>query len=73
MIASVEAGSPAARAGLVAGDVLVALDDVSVTGADDLIRMLAGDKIARRLEVTILRNGSRQALELIPEERVKRK
>jgi S1-C subfamily serine protease len=73
MIASVEAGSPAARAGLLAGDVLLALDDVPVTGADDLIRMLAGDKIARRLEVTILRNGSRQALELIPEERVKRK
>jgi S1-C subfamily serine protease len=73
MIASVEAGSPAARAGLLAGDVLLALDDAPVTGADDLIRMLAGDKIARRLEVTILRNGSRQALELIPEERVKRK
>jgi S1-C subfamily serine protease len=73
MIASVEAGSPAARARLLAGDVLLALDDVPVTGADDLIRMLAGDKIARRLEVTILRNGSRQALELIPEERVKRK
>jgi S1-C subfamily serine protease len=73
MIASVEAGSPAARAGLLAGDVLLALDDVPVTGADDLIRMLAGDKIARRLEVTILRNGSRQALGLIPEERVKRK
>jgi len=73
MIASVEAGSPAARAALLAGDVLLALDDVPVTGADDLIRMLAGDKIARRLEVTILRNGSRQALELIPEERVKRK
>jgi S1-C subfamily serine protease len=73
MIASVETGSPAARAGLAAGDVLVALDGVPVTGADDLIRMLAGDKISRRLEVTILRNGSRQALALVPEERVKRK
>jgi S1-C subfamily serine protease len=73
MIASVEAGSPAARAGLVAGDVLLALDDVPITGADDLIRMLAGDKIARRLEVTILRNGSRRTLELVPEERMKRK
>jgi S1-C subfamily serine protease len=69
----VEAGSPAARAGLLASDVLLALDDLPITGADDLIRMLAGDKIARGLEVTILRNGSRQALELIPEERVKRK
>jgi S1-C subfamily serine protease len=72
MIASVEAGSPAARAGLLASDVLLALDDLPITGADDLIRMLAGDKIARRLEVTILRNGSRQSLELVPEERVRR-
>jgi S1-C subfamily serine protease len=73
IIASVEADSPAARAGLAAGDILIALDGAPVTGADDLIRMLAGDKIGRRLEVTILRNGSREVRSLIPEERVRRK
>jgi S1-C subfamily serine protease len=73
LIASVEADSPAARAGLSAGDILVALDEAPITGADDLIRMLAGDKIARRLEVTILRNGKREMLTLVPEERTRRK
>ena len=66
-------GQSAARAGLAAGDILIALDGVPVTGADDLIRMLAGEKDGRGLEVTILRNGTREVLSLIPEERVRRK
>src|SRR5438552_2583402 len=56
MIASVEAASPADRAGLAAGDIVLALDGATVTGADDLIRLLAGDKIGRTVEVETLRN-----------------
>ena len=73
MIASVEAGSPAARAGLLTGDILLALDGVSVTGADDLIRLLAGEKIGRSIEIQLLRNGSRHVLSLIPAERLPRR
>src|SRR5213080_2774845 len=72
MIASVEAGSPAARAGLLTGDILLALDGVSVTGADDLIRLLAGEKIGRSIKIQLLRNGSRHVLSLIPAERLPR-
>jgi hypothetical protein len=43
-----------------------------VTGADDLIRILAGDKIARSIALEILRNGSRLTVSLIPDERVRR-
>jgi S1-C subfamily serine protease len=69
MIATVEPGSPAARAGLAAGDIILALDGTTVTGADDLIRNLAGDKIGRRVEIEALRNGSRHAVSLVPDER----
>ena len=31
--------------------------ELPVTGADDLIRMLAGDKIGRTVEIEALRNG----------------
>ena len=69
MIASLETGSPAERAGLRPGDVILALDGIAVTGADDLIRLLAGEKIDRAVEVEILRQGSRHSLSLIPNER----
>ena len=69
MIATVESGSPAARAGLAAGDIILALDGTAVTGADDLIRSLAGDKIGRRVEIEALRNGGRHVVSLVPDER----
>ena len=67
MIATIEAGSPAARGDLRAGDIILALDGVAVTGADDLIRLLAGEKIGRTVAVDVLRSGSRhaQALERV--------
>ena len=72
MIATVEPGSPAERAGLVAGDIILALDGTTVTGADDLIRTLAGEKIGRTIEVETLHNGSRRVLSLVPQERAHR-
>jgi S1-C subfamily serine protease len=70
MVASIEPGSPAERAGLNAGDVILALDGMAITGADDLIRVLAGDKIGRTVELEVLHNGSRRMLSLVPQERV---
>ncbi len=72
MIASVEAGSPAERAGLAAGDIILALDGATVTGADDLIRLLAGDKIGRTVEVETLRNGEQRRISVVPDERARR-
>jgi S1-C subfamily serine protease len=72
VVAGVEPTSPADRAGLVAGDVLLALDGQAVTGADDLIRILTGDKIGRKVEIDVLREGERRRLALTPEERQRR-
>ena len=72
MIATVEPGSPAERAGLVSGDIILALDGLPVTGADDLIRMLAGEKIGRPVEIETLHNGTRRTLSLVPDERTQR-
>ena len=73
MVASVEPGSPAERAGLNSGDVILALDALAITGADDLIRVLAGDKIGRTIELEVLHNGSQRVLSLVPLEREHRR
>ena len=43
-----------------------------MTGADDLIRTLVGEKIGRTIEVETLHNGDRRVLSLVPQERAHR-
>ena len=64
-------GSPANRAGLLTGDMIVTLDGVPVTGADDLIRLLTGERIGRAVEIDVLRLGKPRTFTLVPEERKK--
>ncbi|MDM0072763.1 trypsin-like peptidase domain-containing protein [Variovorax sp. J2P1-59] len=56
-IGEVQAGGAADLAGLRVGDILIALDDVVVGGADDLLRLLGADRIGRPVEVSLLRDG----------------
>jgi S1-C subfamily serine protease len=58
MVTGVEVGGPAHAAGLIRQDIVVGLDGMSVTGVDDLIRMLIGERIGRPLTIEYLR-GSR--------------
>jgi S1-C subfamily serine protease len=66
MVAAVETGSPAADAGLMTGDMIVALDGLPVTGADDVIRILTGERIGRSVEVEVLRLGTLRKFRLVP-------
>jgi S1-C subfamily serine protease len=69
MITAVEPGSPAAAAGLTSGDMIVALDGKAVTGSDDLIRILTGERIGRAVDIEVLRLGKRRRFSLVPAER----
>jgi S1-C subfamily serine protease len=68
-ISASEPGSPANRAGLLTGDMIVALDGQPVTGADDLTRLLTGERIGRTVEIDVLRLGKPRRFSLVPEER----
>jgi putative serine protease PepD len=57
-IASVSSGSPAANAGLEAGDVITAVDGEAITSADDLTGAVAAKKPGDRVNVTYIRSGS---------------
>src|SRR5574337_887090 len=67
-VGEVEGDGPAARAGLRRGDIIVALDDHPVGGADDLMRLLDAERIGRATAVTALRNGRIDRLTVIPGE-----
>jgi S1-C subfamily serine protease len=68
-ITASEPGSPANRAGLLTGDMIVTLDDQGVTGADDLIRLLTGERIGKAVEIGVLRLGKPRTFTVVPEER----
>ncbi|HEX5086317.1 MAG TPA: trypsin-like peptidase domain-containing protein [Nocardioides sp.] len=50
--------SPAASSGLRAGDLVLAVDGVSLGDAQSLQKRLFADAIGQRIEVTVLRNGA---------------
>jgi len=66
MIFSVEAGSPARKAGLAMGDVLVKFNGKPVTDFYDLPRLLAEDVIGKETKLTVIRRESLVELTIIP-------
>jgi S1-C subfamily serine protease len=69
LVAQIEPDGPAAKAGLLPGDVVIKLDGVDVNGVDDLIRALDRDRIDRTLEMDVLRMGRLCAIDIHPIER----
>lgn len=61
-IAEVTDESPAALAGLRAGDVIVAVEDETVSGAASLGRLVADHPPGSKVELTIVRDGREQQL-----------
>jgi len=68
VVLSVEPGSPALRAGLREGDVIVALEGQPIAGVDDLHRLFTEVRVGISCAVTILRRTERLELQVIPEE-----
>jgi serine protease Do len=60
--------SPADRAGIIPGDLLVALDGRRLAGITDLQQALDGDAIGGRLVVTLLRDGRERERLVVPDE-----
>ena len=60
VVSAVDAESPADHAGLLTGDILLAVDGVPVTGTDDLVRLLDAEKINRTIPLDVLRRSDRR-------------
>ncbi len=69
VIVAVEPGSPAAQARLEQGDVILTLGGEPVSGVDDLVRLLNGDRIGHSVELRLLKRGEISTVTVTPIER----
>jgi S1-C subfamily serine protease len=68
LVTGVEPDSPAARAGVASGDIIVGFDGQGVSGIDDLHRLLVTERIGAHTTIAVLRNADRLELPIVPEE-----
>ena len=65
-ITSVAKGSPAEKAGVISGDILVSFNQYTVETSDHLFKMLTDDKIGQFQYIGILRNFIKTELRITP-------
>jgi S1-C subfamily serine protease len=66
LVTSVDRTSPAAAAGVAEGDILVAFAGETITGIDDLHRLLTEEWIGVGAPLVVLRRGERRDLLVVP-------
>jgi S1-C subfamily serine protease len=67
-VVSVERGSPAERAGLHEGDLVVGFGELPIRGIDDLLRLLTEDRVGVSVPLTVIRGSERLTLNVTPAE-----
>ncbi|MGH2590943.1 MAG: S1C family serine protease [Actinomycetota bacterium] len=67
-VMEVVAGSPAARAGIRSGDLIVELDGVPISDARDLQRLMVGEVIGRSVAALVWRDGELRTITVHPAE-----
>jgi S1-C subfamily serine protease len=66
LVLAIEDGSPAQKAELIEGDVIVEFNNQPINGIDDLHRILTEDLIGKKAEVLIIRAGETMTLDITP-------
>ncbi len=68
LIESVEKDSPAARAGLRKGDIIVGFGGTDVSGIDELHKLLTEETVGRTFPLVVLRAAEKLYVNIIPDE-----
>ena len=69
LVVGVEDSSPAGRGGLIVGDILATLDGQPVEDTDDLLVLLAGDRVGSSVPLGLVRGGELAEIEITVGER----
>jgi S1-C subfamily serine protease len=69
LVVSVEPGGPAEQAGLLLGDVLLAVDGESVAQVEQLQERLTGERVGKAVPVRLLRGGEPREISVTVGER----
>lgn len=73
LIIMVEKNSPAQKAGLLEGDIIINFGDIPIQSIDDLHRLLSEDKIGNKINITVIRQTENLTFNIIPQESPVRK
>jgi len=69
LVMEVARGSPADRAGVERGDLLLSVAGEPMLGVDALLRWLSGERVGEAVELVLLRRGDLRRVVVVPEER----
>jgi S1-C subfamily serine protease len=69
LVVAVAAESPAARAGILVGDVILAFDGHPIESPEELLDELTGDRVGHTVSLQVLRGGAAQVVSLTVGER----
>ena len=68
MVVSLEPDSPAKKAGVLDGDLIIGFENQPISGIDDLHKLLTEERVGRSSPLTIIRRTDKLVLEIVPEE-----
>ncbi len=68
LVVSLEKGSPAEKAGIIEGDVVIGYGDHPNRRVDDLHRLLVGPHVGVERAITLIRRTEKLALPVVPAE-----
>lgn len=72
LVVSIEPGSPAERAGLKEGDVIIRHEGQDLTEINDLHRLLTDKRVGVKSTLTVIRHAEMMTLSITPEESISR-
>jgi S1-C subfamily serine protease len=68
LVVSVEENSPAQRAGVGEGDIIVSFNRLPISGIDDIHKQLTEERVGVETELAVIRQAEKRVLRIIPEE-----